>query len=461
MNNGKVHYHHFKEDNTRFEGCDMRAKLMGITPLIQILSHKALREFVSFQPVKIDRVINIAGFAKMAYKGFAFHTSTNAIQERRKGLTKLLGLNNASRYIDVMVRVSESTFKQICEEDEIDIMYKMNVLTFMVFTNILFGKDVEAMVEQKRPYINKDGSVEQLKLRDIFLNLTKSYIEELFHPVTNMFPFVSDYNLISVYKINKQNNDTFKDACKQLIMASGDTSSLASRMADQVENISEEQIVDDLITLMIAGSETISHSVVAALFFVQKYPKVHDSLVNELKENGFMDIGNPNLFKEKYNMETLNEMPYLNSFVKETLRYDSVAAESFENIAKEDIEICGVPIKKGQIIVVEIHAAHFNEESWLDPLKFEPDRYNPDSEFYQEAKKQGIIHDPYSTRAFSHGLRNCPGQTFANLELKTVIAFMVSQGQFKFDQKDIDHEGIGFGLGSQFEPIVQVSKRAF
>jgi cytochrome P450 len=334
----------------------------------------------------------------------------------------------------------------------------MNVLAFNIFTGILFGKDVGSLADLKRPYIKKDDTTEQLMLIDIFLNITKDVLEEFFHPISMLFPFAQQYNLIWTFRKNKLNIDTFKDGCREILKASKDQNSIANQLTHHVENLSDDVLFDDMMVLMVAGSETTSHSLVSALYFIQKYPKVHDSLVNELKENGFMDIENPNLFEEKYNLETLNDMPYLNSFVKETFRYDSVTAESFDNFAKEDIEICGVPIKKGQKILVDVLSQHFNEESWSDPLKFEPDRHDPDSEFSQQAKKQGITHDTYSMRSFGHGLRNCPGQTLAKLEMKIIIAFFVSHGQFKLDQKDIDNEGIGFGLGSHFNLTGQVTK---
>jgi cytochrome P450 len=452
----KVWYIYIREDNTRFEGCDLQVRIQGITPLMTIVSHKALNELISLQPDKIDRKLITRAFAKMAPKGFAFYPSTKLIKERRIRMTKIFGLNSSSRYINVMLKFSKLTLDQICNEKEVDIMYKMNVLTFMTFTNILFGKDVESLIEQTRPFINKNGTVEQLKLRDIFLHLTKDFVEEVFHPITLMFPFACDYNLAGVYRRNKKNNDTFKDACREIIKASKDKNSIANELASADGTI-DDVLFDDLISIMIAGTETTSHSLVSGLFYASKHPEVYSKLLDELRENGFMTKDQSQL-DDKFTSENLNSLTYLNNFVKEVFRYDSPVLQSFENFVKEDIEICGVPIKKGTTLVFDIRTAHFNDESWLNPLAFEPDRHDSNSEIYQEAKKQGMNFEAYARRTFSHGSRNCPGQTFATLEMKVVIAFMISQGKFKFDQKDIDNEGIGFGLGSHFQPMVQTSK---
>ena len=72
----------------------------------------------------------------------------------------------------------------------------------------------------------------------------------------------------------------------------------------------------------------------------------------------------------------------------------------------------------------EIHGTHYNDNYWYKPTLFEPDRFNFDSDFYAECKKVGKTGATYSKRSFGVGIRNCPGQTFATLEMK--IATLVA-----------------------------------
>lgn len=58
-------------------------------------------------------------------------------------------------------------------EKEVNIMHCMNTLTFDVFIDILFGNDVEKLVSDLHPYINEDGKVENLSLRDILIRIGK------------------------------------------------------------------------------------------------------------------------------------------------------------------------------------------------------------------------------------------------------------------------------------------------
>lgn len=103
--------------------------------------------------------------------------------------------------------------------------------------------------------------------------------------------------------------------------------------------------------------------------------------------------------------EKINSLNYLNNVVKETMRIDSPAAETFIYKATEDIEICGVPIPKGTILKPDIFAGHYDEKAWLHPREFIPERFDPDSEFYKLSAKEGKERNVYSRRSFSHGLR--------------------------------------------------------
>lgn len=229
-------------------------------------------------------------------------------------------------------------------------------------------------------------------------------------------------------------------------------------MTHEAEHHDDEEKLHDLLTMMIAGSDTTSHSLVSCLYYLQKYPKVCERLIKELSGQGLYGVEDIKVFEEKLDVDVLNQLTYLNNVIKETFRIDTAASDANDYLVKEDIKICGVPIGKGEVIKIEVLTPHYSAETWMNPLDFEPERHNPESEVYQEAKNKGIVTDVYSRRSFGHGARSCPGQVLANLEMKVIIAYLISNGIFKFEQKDIDNEGIGFGMGTNFNPIVKVSK---
>ena len=76
----------------------------------------------------------------------------------------------------------------------------------------------------------------------------------------------------------------------------------------------------------------------------------------------------------------------------------------------EEFELCGVPISAGQKMGINILARHLDPKEWEEPLKFIPERFDPESKFY--LTPNGNKRDATSFVPFSQGLRNCPGQIF-------------------------------------------------
>uniref|UniRef100_A0A7S3KV08 Cytochrome P450 n=1 Tax=Euplotes crassus TaxID=5936 RepID=A0A7S3KV08_EUPCR len=157
-------------------------------------------------------------------------------------------------------------------------------------------------------------------------------------------------------------------------------------------------------------------------------------------------------------MEKIQNLTYLNCCVKETLRCDTVVPQSFDYYAKDDIQICKVPISKGTTIRIDLLASHFDDGKWLDEYEFIPERHDLESEYFAKLKQSGKKPEAYSRRTFSHGMRKCPGQTFAMLEMKVAIAYIVTHLDIQFDEGQLNNEDIGFGLGSHFVPLVSVQE---
>lgn len=144
--------------------------------------------------------------------------------------------------------------------------------------------------------------------------------------------------------------------------------------------------------------------------------------------------------------------------MKESFRFDSPGPETFVYTPSEDIEIKGVNIPKGMLIRNEIHGTHFNENYWLRPEEFCPERFDFESEFYQEAKKAGKTGPSHSRRTFGVGTRACPGMTFATLETKVSILVFAVMTDWHIDDQLLNQEGARFGVGSEVPCLMEFQK---
>ncbi|CAI2366304.1 unnamed protein product [Moneuplotes crassus] len=453
MKNNGAHYVYMKNRADEFNKYDLRAKLDGVDPNIMIQSNKALEEFVSMQGTKIDKIDTTVGPSAVILKSIITNQSSPEVMRRKKSMLSWLALNSASRYILDMIKCIERVCNDMKNRKEADLIHEMNVFTFDVFSDILFGDDVKELVTKLYPYENPDGTTEMIELREILIRLLKAYMNHIFHPLCYVFTFIKEMGLVNPFKRDTKNRNTFKKAIFDIVKNSKEQKTAYHIFNDPIAD--EETKLDEVCAILVAGSETTSHSLVACCYFLNKYPDTLKKLRQELQENG---LGKGANFAEACTMEKIQSLTYLNCCVKEALRCDIVLAQSFSYSPKEDIQICNVPIPKGTQIRIDLVSSHFDSDKWLDEYEFIPERHDLESEYFAKLKQSGKKPETYSRRSFSHGMRKCPGQTFAMLEMKVAIAYIVTHLDLKFKEEDLQNENIGFGLGSHLSPIVEVQE---
>jgi cytochrome P450 len=163
---------------------------------------------------------------------------------------------------------------------------------------------------------------------------------------------------------------------------------LAARDEDGVP-LSDHELRDELITILLAGHETTATSIGWAVERLLRTPAVLSRLVAEL------DAG---------------DEEYLQAVVKETLRLRPVVTEVFRAPA-EPVEIGGYRFEPGEQLCVAMMLIQCDPEFYgPDPDAFRPERY-----------AQGDP-EPYTWIPFGGGVRRCIGAAFAELEMRVVLA---------------------------------------
>ena len=105
------------------------------------------------------------------------------------------------------------------------------------------------------------------------------------------------------------------------------------------------------------------------------------------------------------------DMEYLDMVVNESLRLYPIAIR-LERVSKKDVEINGVFIPKGTVVMIPIYPLHRNPEYWPEPQEFCPERFSKEN--------KGNI-DPYIYMPFGNGPRNCIGMRFALISIKLAV----------------------------------------
>jgi cytochrome P450 family 110 len=178
---------------------------------------------------------------------------------------------------------------------------------------------------------------------------------------------------------------------------------LMSARDEAGEALTDVELRDELMTLLVAGHETTATAITWALYWIHKFPAVRDQLLNELRPlDGSLD---PNV---------LFRLPYLNAVCCETLRIYPVGMATFARVTKSPVDLLGSPLEPGTVVVGCIYLAHRREEVYPDPDAFRPERF-------LERR-----YSPFEYLPFGGGVRRCIGMAFAQFEMKLVISGILS-----------------------------------
>lgn len=187
---------------------------------------------------------------------------------------------------------------------------------------------------------------------------------------------------------------------------------MAARDEDTGEGMNDQQLKDEVITLLVAGHDTIAAALSWTWFLLAQNPDCRDKLHDELKQtlNG-IDPSVSSLEKLSYTKMTLDESLRL---------YPPAWGQPRQAI--EDDEIDGYFIPKGAIIDLMQWNTHRHPDFWDEPEKFEPERFLPEV----AAKRPKFAYYP-----FGGGSRVCIGQHLALLEGQLALATIAQSFQLE------------------------------
>jgi cytochrome P450 len=164
------------------------------------------------------------------------------------------------------------------------------------------------------------------------------------------------------------------------------------------------ELRDQAVTLLFAGFETTAVALAWTWLLLSQNPDAEARFHDELKRV----LGD----RPAPAAEDLKSLVYTHQVVQESLRvYAPVYA--LTRTARADDELCGHQVRRGDTVMIPIHALHHMERYWDEPAAFCPERFAPG----QLTEEQRAAYLP-----FSFGQRRCLGATFATVEMVTALA---------------------------------------
>jgi cytochrome P450 len=189
---------------------------------------------------------------------------------------------------------------------------------------------------------------------------------------------------------------------------------------DEGYALDDDEIRDQVISMITAGYETTSAALTWAAYTLLTLPSAWDTAADEV--NRVLGTRPP----EAADLVTLT---YLNAVVHETLRLYSPGVISARRV-KRDLSFDGHRIPAGRMLIFSAYVTHRVPEIWPEPMEFRPQRWDPNAPGYRKPA-------PHEFIPFSGGLHRCIGSVMAITEMTVMLARLVAKTRLQLPAQRI------------------------
>jgi cytochrome P450 len=278
------------------------------------------------------------------------------------------------------------------QEKTIDVAAEMTRLTLRIIGETLFGADIG--VESDRI-----EAAFTLLNEDVTNRLKTVFVPPLWVPTPRNLAFRRaraelDAIVYAMIANRRQSGDPGTDLLSMLLTARDETGG---------KGMTDQQLRDEVMTLMLAGHETTATALTWTWYLLSEHPQVAQRMWDELDD----------VLQER--VPTVDDLPalvFMKQVIQESLRlYPPVWIIS--RTAIDDDQIGPYEIPAGMVILLSQYVTHRHPRFWENPGQFDPDRFSPE----RAANRHQYAYFP-----FGGGPRLCIGDNLAMMEIQLILA---------------------------------------
>ena len=188
---------------------------------------------------------------------------------------------------------------------------------------------------------------------------------------------------------------------------------LDAMLAESGTAFSLEQIRDQLVTLLFAGHEPTTSALASTLYWIKRAGDVEHRLEPEIEQ-----------FRSNPSVALVTDgLPYLDAVCREALRIHPVVAV-IERVSSEPVELLGCTVPPGVRLSPCVYLLHHRADVFPEPERFRPERFLERT------------FEPHEYIPFGGGTRRCIGMHFALIQIKAILAGLLSQVRFDIPNLD-------------------------
>ncbi|HAX79015.1 MAG TPA: cytochrome P450 [Cyanobacteria bacterium UBA11372] len=401
----------FMEDCAKRYGDIFSARVAtGLIPVVFVSNPQALQEILTGDTKEFDAPGESNKIMEpLLGKQSAIALSGAAHRRQRQLMMPPFHGERMRTYGETIGEVTEQVMNQWQQGKPFCVRTSTQAITLRVMMKAVFGLNEDARGEQIEHLL-----VAMMEGMSVPLSAAMLYFPALqrdLGPLTPWGKFLrrqqqTDNLLYEEMQQRREQPDPNRTDILSLLMAARDEAG---------EPMTDEELRDELMTLLVAGHETTATAIAWALYWIHKLPSVREKLLQELDSLG--DNPDPGaIFK----------LPYLNAVCSETLRIYPVGMLTFPRVPKVPVTLGGYDIEPGTILMGSIYLTHQREDLYPEAKQFKPERF---------LERQ---YSPYEFLPFGGGARRCIGYAFALFEMKVVLAKILSRFELELaDNREV------------------------
>lgn len=277
---------------------------------------------------------------------------------------------------------------------------RMNALTLEIIMQVVFGVTEDEHLARLRPVVNNTVNIGPLTL------LSWAYPKlQRFGPWRSYMANQRRFDELLYAEIARRRDapdlDHREDVLSRLlVVGSGD---------DEVhEPLSDAELRDQLVTLLLAGHETTASALAWTLHELAQNPAV------QRRARRAADDG---------------DRKYVEAVIKEAMRRHAVI-DQVRRVLKKDVTVAGYDLPSGTTVVPSVRLAHHSTTNYPDPEEFRPERF-----------LDGEV-ESHAWLPFGGGVRRCIGAGFSLMEGTIILSEVLQRYALLPVPKDKEREHI-------------------
>jgi cytochrome P450 len=216
---------------------------------------------------------------------------------------------------------------------------------------------------------------------------------------------------------------------------------MEARDRESSQAMPNRQLVNEVMTLIVAGHETTASSLNWLWYLLSQHPEVEQKLSSEL---GNLREG------ECLNLDDLPKFIYTRQVLEEALRLYPPGWLMTRRALKHD-RLGDYFVPAGTEIYISPYLIQRHPDLWEAPDRFNPDRFGND---------HSQDRHPLTMLPFSAGPRNCVGELFARIEMQIHLMTIAKQLRLRYVEKAPPELDAGVNLRRKYDFIMSLEIKA-